>query len=508
MPMFKSNTRRVYLILSILLLISITAYFYLSPQARAASHLAAVHEAVTEMHPAILDKNAKAFHAWHAIAYEKAKALLPKVHSVADENALLNFYFAGYEDAHMNGSISQSPFIWMDFESARWTGWLTRATLNGFEVVMSLGGEKYPPVGAHLISCNQQPIDAFLKNNIAPFIDKRWQLLAARNESAERLSLDTPYAHLLVRPAVSSCDFETHAGDVKSFTFQWSLFNAENEKQFAKISSPGYEYPSVHEFAPKSYWVNVNDFQLNSAEAYRHHQELLSDLSALTDVDLIVFDTRMNNGGNSLFGNEILTSFFGDEKLQYLLHRLLEKTPDSEAVFRASWKFYWSYDFMYKQQQMRQGNDSTGLKFLEQILSRLKYALENNQENFLQSELGFVRSELLKDSDSKWKSKEKVVLLTSRNCFSSCLSFADTLKQVPELIHLGEPTNGDTIYTQVAQTISSYLHEDYLFSVPIKAYAKRLREDNQAYIPDVIYNGNIYKDSLEDWVLEQVRQKQ
>ena len=507
--MFKINTRRVCLIWSILLLVSITTYFnYLSPQDLAARHLVAVHEAVTEMHPAILNKNAKAFHAWYAIAYEKSKALLPKVHSVADENALLNFYFAGYEDAHLSGGISQSPFVWMDFENARWAGWLTRATLNGFQVVMSLGGEEYPPVGAYLISCNQQPIDSFLKNNIAPFIDKRWQLLAAKDKSVKLLSLDTSYEHLLVRPTVSSCDFETHDGDIKSFKFQWNLFSAENEKEFKKIYNPSYKYPSVHEFAPKSYWVNVSDFQLNSAEAYQHHQQLLSDLQTLTDVDLIVFDTRMNKGGNSLFGDEILKSFFGDKKLDYLQQQLAEKAPVGEAVFRASWKFYWSYDFMYKQHQLRQGNDSTGLILYEKILSRLNQALKDNQQTFLQSELVFGNSELLTESSPQWQQKEKVVLLTSRNCFSSCLNFVDTLKQVPNLIHLGEPTNGDTIYTQVAQSASSYLHEDYLFSVPIKAYTKRLRDDNQAYIPDVIYTGNTYTDSLEGWVLEQVGRKQ
>lgn len=513
MSVFKINTRRVYLILSILLLISIATYFnFLSPQARAARHLAAVHEAVTEMHPAVLDKNAKSFHAWHAIAYGKAKVLLPKVHSVADENALLNFYFAGYEDAHLNGFVSQSPYTWMDFESARWTGWLTRATVTGFDVVMSLGGEKYPPVGAHLISCNKQPIDSFLKTNIAPFIDKRWHLLAARNKSAALLSLDVPNVHLLIRPTVSSCDFEAETGGIKSFQTQWSSVSAENEKEFAKIYSPGYEYPSVHEFAPKSYWVNVSDFQLNSAEAYRHHQELLSDLRALTDVDLIVFDTRMNNGGNSMLGDEILESFFGDERLYYLQQRLAGKAPDSEAVFRASWKFYWAYVFKYKQQRMRQGVDSTGLEFLEKILSRLKHALEHNQEIFLQSELGLEnergRSEFLKENNLHWRPKGKVVLLTSRNCFSSCLNFADTLKQVPELIHLGEPTNGDTIYTHIAETVSSYFREDYLFSVPIKAFTNRWRDDNQPHIPEVIYNGNIYTDPLEGWVREQVRQKQ
>ena len=276
MLIVKFIRRRSGLVFLILALIPLVIYLiYLNPQARAARHLAAAHEAVTEMHPAILDKSASAFHAWHSIAYEKAKELLPQVHSIADENALLNFYFAGYEDAHVNGHVSRSPFAWMDISSPRWAGWLTKATLNGFEVVMSAGGDDYPPVGAHLLSCNQQPIDIFLKTNIAPYIDKRWNLLAAKDKSAEFLSVDTLYAHLLNRPNVSSCEFEIPSGNIKSFVFRWSEFGAEDEKQSMKIRYPGYEYPSVREFAPKSYWVNVSDFKLNSTEAYQHHQQLL-----------------------------------------------------------------------------------------------------------------------------------------------------------------------------------------------------------------------------------------
>ena len=214
----------------------------------------------------------------------------------------------------------------------------------------------------------------------------------------------------------------------------------------------------------------------------------------------------MNNGGHSPFGDEIIKSSLGEKNLDYLQRQLVEKEPEQDAVFRASWKFYWSYDFIYKQQQILQGDNSTELKFFDVTLSRLKQALDNHQETFLQSELGFEQFEhLAAENAAQWQHKGKVVLLTSRNCFSSCLSFVDTLKQVPGLIHMGEPTNGDTIYTQVAITSSSYLKEDYLITVPIKAYKKRWRGDNQAYVPDVIYEGNIYTDPLQDWVLDQLK---
>lgn len=81
------------------------------------------------------------------------------------------------------------------------------------------------------------------------------------------------------------------------------------------------------------------------------------------------------------------------------------------------------------------------------------------------------------------------------------------VKLVPNALHLGEATNADTAYTQIAYMQSQYLKETYNFMVPVKQWNKRLRDDNQPYIPDVIYAGDINNDrALKQWVLAQAKQ--
>lgn len=73
-------------IITIALVIAAIAYvLFMTPQKRAAAHLDFIHKSITEMHPAAVDPSNIAFQAWFKTGYDQAKALLPQVHSHADE---------------------------------------------------------------------------------------------------------------------------------------------------------------------------------------------------------------------------------------------------------------------------------------------------------------------------------------------------------------------------------------------------------------------------------------
>ena len=88
---------------------------------------------------------------------------------------------------------------------------------------------------------------------------------------------------------------------------------------------------------------------------------------------------------------------------------------------------------------------------------------------------------------------------------SSCLDFVDRLKQIPNVLHWGEPTSADTVYTEVTDMWHDYHKDAYRFMVPVKQWNHRARKDNEPYIPDSVFNGNIYDDAaVEQWVLEKL----
>lgn len=295
-------------------------FYFLTPQVRAAKHLDFIHQSITEIHPAVLDSSATQFHAWYITAHENAAALLPLVHSAADERALLNYYLVGYRDSHVAGDLAYSIYSYSLFEQSteRWTGWLLTANATGYEVVYSLGGDLYPEIGMQLISCDNRLIYELLQNRYAPYLDMRWNLLVARDRAAKALTQKSASYELLERPDISLCLFKSGAGEERQFPLVWQTLDEKSKQRVNTLNFKKYSYPSLTLKGNNLAWVNVSDFKLETPIAYEHHQQLLKDLISLQGNETLVFDLRLNSGGNSGFGNEILTAVFGKSGMAYL----------------------------------------------------------------------------------------------------------------------------------------------------------------------------------------------
>jgi hypothetical protein len=508
MSMLKRNSKVAAGIFSVLLVSAAIVYFsYLSPQQRAERHLDFVHQSINEMHPAILEPDATEFLDWHKNGYQKAKELLPHVHTEADEAALLRFYMAGYQDSHLNGHLDKRPFSKLDAEEDLWTGWLLKATNTGYEVIYRKEGDAYPPERAKLISCDGQAIDELLHQHYAPYFDIRWQILKARDITAKAFTQNGLFSSVLNRPDFQTCDFLID-NITKTYPLAWIPINKDESALIAIKSNTQYTLPSISDITQGKLWIRASDFALHTPEAAQSQQKLLDDLALIADVNLIVLDTRGNAGGSSTHGINIFNAIISkDEKAAiYLGNQYQYKDQGSNALFRASWQLYWSYDYALKKLIANQGKEFPDVQYLESFQLRLKQALDAGEKTLYQSETP-NKSEAISPPNDEWESNINIVLITDKICVSACLDFVDMVKLVPNLLHLGEPTNADTAYTQIADMQSMYLEETYNFMVPVKKWNKRLRENNQPYIPDVIYEGDMNDDkTLEQWVLAQAEQ--
>ncbi len=506
-PYLKILMKTVSAIMLLAFVSAVVVYFaFLTPQKRAAKHLDFVHQSITEMHPAVLDPSATEFQAWYKTGYEKTKALLPLVHSTAAEQALLNYYLVGYKDSHLSGGIAYSRYSLLERTKEEWAGWLLKATTQGYEVTFSLGGGNYPEVGHQLLSCDGQPIEELLQNHYSPYVDARWNLLIARDKVAKTLTQKAMGYDVLARPEIAQCLFKSSSGEEKQFPFVWQKLDEKTKQHINALTYKTYTYPSLTRKADGVAWVNVSDFKLNTPEAYAHHQQLLKDLASLHRNETLIFDLRLNAGGNSDFGDEILTAAFGKNGWIYLMVQLVEKFGNSESFYRPSWSFYWSRDYMIKQVKLSQGENSSEAKWLSAINARMKKALENNEQQFSQQEVfGGLADNSAEVESANWSYRGKVIILTDKRCVSSCLNFVDRLKQIPNVLHWGEPTSADTVYTEVTDMWHDYHEDAYRFMVPVKQWNHRARKDNEPYIPDSVFNGNIYDDAaVEQWVLEKL----
>ncbi len=491
------------LIIFLIMASSAILYFcFLTPRKRVARHLAFVHKSITDMHPAVFDPQAQKFHAWYSAAYATTKALLPRVKSFADEKALMSFYFAGYEDSHMNGGLSRAPFAFSKPQPDVWFGWMLKATTKAYEVSYSLG-DAYPPLGAKLISCNGEPIDDFLQKHFSPYIDKRWHILLARERAARWLVQNTLYTSVLDRPSIKVCSFQLSDGTRRDYFPRWQPLSPSHKRVLQSLTYRSAQLSGVEELLPGFLWVTASDFMLSSKEAYQHYQVLLEKLKGLRGTPAILFDLRGNQGGSSYIATEILKSFFGVENIAFLEHTFSEKLKGADAQFRASWQLHNSYvDALTSIKASRDDADSS-VRFLESAIKRVKHALETHEDFFWQSEMNLDEDQPQVEfsASSSWSYQGSVFFLTDQYCSSACLDFIDLLKLIPGNVHLGQPTNADTAYIEVAAMKHVYFKETFDFQVPVKKWNKRMRADNQAYIPDVIYEGDIYNDKLvEGWV--------
>ena len=509
MSILKRSSKVAAGVFIVLLVIAIIVYFsFLSPQQRAKRHLDFVHHSINEMHPAILEPDATAFLDWHNNGYQKAKELLPQVRTQADEMALLNFYMAGYRDAHLVGHLDHTPFQIYEAKTEVWTGWLLKATSNGYFVTYSKKGETYPPMNSRVISCDHQEIDTLLQERYAPYIDSRWHILKARDLAAKALTQQRATAGVLNRPTLSQCEFEI-GGATKTYPVTWLAVSEDEVTAIQSQYQYPYHLPSLFQPAPDTVWVRARDFGLYTREAAQSQQQLLQDISVLAPKNtLFILDARGNAGGNSMNGSNIIGAIFShdEQALHYLGNQYNYRNQGAQAIYRTSWQLYWSNDYSYKKVAANEGKESEYAQYLEHFLGRLKKALDAGEKSLPQNEtpIGYGIGDAPTD---EWESTTKLVLITDKTCVSSCLDFVDSIKLLPNTLHLGEATDADTAYTEIAFMQSSYAKETFNFLVPVKKWNKRLRDDNKPYIPDIVYEGDMNDDAaLQQWVLAQAEQ--
>lgn len=229
----------------------------------------------------------------------------------------MRFYLEGYKDSHVGGNFNRTPYSRIDSKKSVWTGWTISATHTSYFVQLAKPGDQYPPKNAQLLSCDQKPIDALLQESFSPFFDRRWHLLTARQQAARALSQGFNNATVLNRPDIKECTFDVK-GVKKSYPLTWQPREEKDIADIKVINNPTYRFPDVKELSPGILWITASDFQLNSPEAASSHKQLLEDLKQFNNKSVVVFDTRLNNGGSSRHGFNILSRVLNNNEKHYV----------------------------------------------------------------------------------------------------------------------------------------------------------------------------------------------
>jgi len=442
-----------------------------------------IHETIAVAHPGMLNKQDVMFQNWFRNGYEETRELLSKATTMKQAEAALQYYVVGYEDGHLG--------IWPSHrkkaKESDWAGWIMQK--KGTDFVVTERSENWPaavpPIGAKVVSCDGVPIDDYIKKTIAPFSDRRdlhgsWQRNAIKvtlDSSAESPTWNETKAQL--------CLVELINGSQHSFPLHWQQFDERQirtERRYARTSYP----QKVRSLGDDIYWIHASDFQLDEA-GNRLLEEMLSRIRELHHANLVVLDTRGNNGGSSFVGYRILKAL--------LKHRMPASEDNAYADFRVSDLAIDYFGRVLTEISESLGESRAEYIFVKEQRDGLASARKMGKDWFRQTEFN---EEKISEEGPAFEGK--LVFLTDSGCGSACLDFADMVLKVPGVMHMGLPTSGDTSYMEVMSLRTpSGMH----MWLPLKIWRNRPRGNNQFYTPQYLFDGDIHDTSaLQEWVLK------
>lgn len=403
---------------------------------------------------------------------------LPLVSDYFAYVAVMNGLANDFRDGHIwsNGIVSPSRRTWAGLVMGRRGGKWVVAAEESANPVPSLKG-------AELVDCDGVPAEQFARERTGTF-HAHPDVEADLAGRAYTLLLDeqSPYVR---RPV--SCQFRLAGGPVARVDLQWREIGARKlEALIAESQHRASAGMGVSAFAGGQ-WIALESLD-NRADAVV--DQVRARQAELRAAAMVVVDLRGNSGGNSQYALDIARLLVGDARAN-----AAERMPSGcdGAYWRVSpdnatalAKFADSLPPERAPEWRAQATAMRSALTAGQSFSPMLPACATRVRPALPTPAKFPRSMM----------QGRLVLLTDRACFSSCLMAANLLRNLGAL-HVGEATDMSTRYMEVREIIlpSGLRTFSTLQKVALGT------GDFGPYAPSLVYPGPLDEtDTLKAWV--------
>lgn len=454
-------------------------------RALAAADSAAALKLIEENHPgAAPELGDKEFLALLARARQHVAERLPKVSTYGGYSALMNGLAADFEDGH----------IWTnqlaDWQVRTWAGIVPVRRGGKWLVGLHERAPGEPDVAhAEIVDCDGEPFDGWARKRIALFGgDARIDAVLAKRAPTLLLDDANPF---LARPA--ACSFRTVAGDTQRLALQWRLvLHTSLSEKIAKAQPRAVAQMGVSAFEG-GYWIGLPNLSPAAAavvKAVREQQD------ALRAAPMVVIDLRGNGGGDSAYAFELAQLLQGEARAAELG---TEQASCSGDYWRAS-RDNLPYVQAARERAAKRG-DKESADWFDGIAKEMASALAAHKP--FAPALPACAAQSGHETTSKPvpasivpAMKGKLVLVTNRACFSSCLLATDYFRRLGAL-HVGEATDVSTRFMDLREiTLPSGIRT---FTVLQKVSLGSA--DFGPYVPEIAYPGDLSDDqALKEWV--------
>ncbi|MFY9590273.1 S41 family peptidase [Rickettsia endosymbiont of Halotydeus destructor] len=286
------------------------------------------------------------------------------------------------------------------------------------------------------------------------------------NDPSFRKNLELNYSE--AQKAISqTADITRHKQIIKTFTCRFNDTHL-SVHWFDEINNaPVSKLFQISNFYKNSVWITLPTFNLNEKQQ-KEFILILDSLKSLRKKDIIIFDLKGNQGGNSDYGSQIINKLFGENYSEYKRNLANKDVYIDWRVSPGNLEYLKNIYHQYK------------FPFLKKIREGLEQNLAKNEPYY--REVLFDRS-LANGILLPNPIKVKIIVIIDEKNVSAALDFIDELKIMSSnVILIGKTTKADRLYMEV-RTVKLPSNSG-IFSFPIKVYRNRVRGDNEPYVPD------------------------
>jgi hypothetical protein len=409
----------------------------------------------------------------------EALALARSARTFGGYRAALERFAAAFEDPHLATASWVQP-------DRFWPGFLISSRRGGWKVVG--GAPDAPQAGAELISCDGKAPDALAAAALAPFVSA-WAVSAQRMRSSSSLLLDSGNPH---QPRLQACDFRSADGKIVTYRLDWRRIGSRDlERQFAKLGPVASEDLGLRPFEG-GWWIRLGT--LSASAALPLMKQVEARQAELRAAPFVVVDVRGNGGGASFISDRIAEVIYGTGRVDSALYPGNAVEPQ-KVIWRASPTTLKTAD-AYVERARRIGPDHPLALGMAAQRDSIKAALTAGRA-LAEAPAAIDPNAALRKRD-RVKRPPRVILVTDRICFSSCLQAARLFRDLGAT-HAGQETNANTHYSNV---ITTELPSGLSNFTSLQAYSTYVPRQLGPYTPAIAFEVDLADDKA---VEEEVR---
>ncbi|HLL58728.1 MAG TPA: hypothetical protein VK391_02425 [Allosphingosinicella sp.] len=446
--------------------------------------LLAARALLLESHPgAVAELADETFQRQLRSGFDQALAIALGARTYGGYRAALQRFAASFDDSH----IATAPLVQTH---RHWPGFVVALQSDSWKVI-ARAADDAPPVGATLLSCDGRPPDTLAQERLAPFTGS-WAVRGERIRHSTWLLQDVDNPQ---QPRLARCDFSGSDGP-KTHQLRWRpVAQAEIGRRIGDARPFPSEEVWLRPFE-QGFWIRLGTSGGGGipivAEAKRQER-------ALRAAPFVVLDLRGNAGGASYITDELAKTIYGTARVAAA--RRPQRTGGPETiVWRASAPSLQRVEeYLQRSSQFAPADHPLRLGLLAQR-EALRKALASGAA-FARAPAEVHRGGR-EDLQDRVRRPPRVILVTDRHCFSSCL-LGVRLFRALGAEHVGEETRANTRYSDL-RTVE--LPSGLSNFATMQSFSTWLPMEIGPYTPARQFEGDLFNDTaVQAWVSGLVR---